>query len=63
MIRKTAAVILCAVMTAAFIMLSSGVMVADPVEEKQDELESIKNEVQAIDLRPHPWEFALYYDA
>ena len=21
------------------------------------------NEVQAIDLRPHPWEFALYYDA
>ena len=22
----------------------------------------IKNEVQAIDLRPHPWEFALYYD-
>jgi glutamine synthetase len=20
------------------------------------------NEVQAIDLRPHPWEFALYYD-
>jgi glutamine synthetase len=22
----------------------------------------IRNEVQAIDLRPHPWEFALYYD-
>jgi glutamine synthetase len=22
----------------------------------------LKNEVQAIDLRPHPWEFALYYD-
>lgn len=22
----------------------------------------IQNEVQAIDLRPHPWEFALYYD-
>jgi glutamine synthetase len=22
----------------------------------------IENEVQAIDLRPHPWEFALYYD-
>lgn len=22
----------------------------------------ITNEVQAIDLRPHPWEFALYYD-
>ncbi|MBN1558018.1 MAG: type I glutamate--ammonia ligase [Lentisphaerae bacterium] len=22
----------------------------------------MKNEVQAIDLRPHPWEFALYYD-
>ena len=22
----------------------------------------IANEVQAIDLRPHPWEFALYYD-
>jgi len=21
------------------------------------------NEVQALDLRPHPWEFALYYDA
>jgi glutamine synthetase len=23
----------------------------------------MKNEVQALDLRPHPWEFALYYDA
>jgi len=23
----------------------------------------MKNEVQAIDLRPHPWEFALYFDA
>ncbi len=22
----------------------------------------MRNEVQAIDLRPHPWEFALYYD-
>ncbi len=22
----------------------------------------MKNEVEAIDLRPHPWEFALYYD-
>lgn len=22
----------------------------------------LSNEVQAIDLRPHPWEFALYYD-
>jgi glutamine synthetase len=22
----------------------------------------MQNEVQAIDLRPHPWEFALYYD-
>ncbi len=22
----------------------------------------IRNEVQAIELRPHPWEFALYYD-
>lgn len=22
----------------------------------------MKNEVQALDLRPHPWEFALYYD-
>ncbi|MDB9822171.1 type I glutamate--ammonia ligase [Deltaproteobacteria bacterium] len=22
----------------------------------------LENEVQAIDLRPHPWEFALYYD-
>jgi glutamine synthetase len=22
----------------------------------------IENEVQALDLRPHPWEFALYYD-
>ena len=22
----------------------------------------MKNEVQAIDLRPHPWEFALYFD-
>jgi glutamine synthetase len=22
----------------------------------------IENEVEAIDLRPHPWEFALYYD-
>ena len=20
------------------------------------------NEVQAVDLRPHPWEYALYYD-
>jgi len=23
----------------------------------------MENEVQALDLRPHPWEFALYYDA
>ncbi len=23
----------------------------------------MKNEVMALDLRPHPWEFALYYDA
>jgi glutamine synthetase len=22
----------------------------------------MKNEVEAVDLRPHPWEFALYYD-
>ena len=22
----------------------------------------MRNEVQALDLRPHPWEFALYYD-
>ncbi len=22
----------------------------------------MENEVQAMDLRPHPWEFALYYD-
>ncbi len=22
----------------------------------------IENEVQAVELRPHPWEFALYYD-
>ena len=22
----------------------------------------MENEVQAVDLRPHPWEFALYYD-
>jgi len=22
----------------------------------------MKNEVQALELRPHPWEFALYYD-
>jgi glutamine synthetase len=22
----------------------------------------MKNEVQAVDLRPHPWEFALYFD-
>ena len=22
----------------------------------------MEKEVQAIDLRPHPWEFALYYD-
>ena len=22
----------------------------------------LENEVQAIDLRPHPWEFAMYYD-
>ena len=22
----------------------------------------LKNEVLAMELRPHPWEFALYYD-
>jgi len=22
----------------------------------------MKSEVQAFELRPHPWEFALYYD-
>ena len=22
----------------------------------------MENEVTALDLRPHPWEFALYYD-
>jgi cell wall-associated NlpC family hydrolase len=49
MMRRTVAVILCIVMTAAFILLTCGVIVADPVQEKKDELERIKNEVQGID--------------
>jgi cell wall-associated NlpC family hydrolase len=36
-------------MTAAFLVLTCGVIVADPVQEKKDELERIKNEVQGID--------------
>ena len=51
MIRRTAAVVLCMLMTAAFIMMTCGVIVADPVQEKQEELERIKNEVQSIDAQ------------
>jgi len=51
MMRRTVTVILCMVITAAFILLTCGVIVADPVQEKKDELERIKNEVQGIDAQ------------
>lgn len=41
-------------------LLKGDVFTPDVIETWIDY--KMKNEVQAIDLRPHPWEFALYYD-
>ena len=41
-------------------LLKGDVFTQDVIETWIDY--KIKNEVQALDLRPHPWEFALYYD-
>ena len=41
-------------------LLKSDVFTPDVIETWIDY--KMTNEVQALDLRPHPWEFALYYD-
>ena len=41
-------------------LLKGDVFTSDVIETWIDY--KMVNEVQAIDLRPHPWEFALYYD-
>jgi glutamine synthetase len=41
-------------------LLKGDVFTSDVIETWIDY--KMTNEVQAIDLRPHPWEFALYYD-
>ena len=41
-------------------LLKGDVFTADVIETWIDY--KLKHEVQAIDLRPHPWEFALYFD-
>jgi len=41
-------------------LLKGDVFTEDVIETWIDY--KMKNEVQAMDLRPHPWEFALYYD-
>jgi glutamine synthetase len=41
-------------------LLKGDVFTPDVIETWIDY--KMRNEVQAIDLRPHPWEFALYYD-
>jgi glutamine synthetase len=41
-------------------LLKGDVFTEDVIETWIDY--KMENEVQAIDLRPHPWEFALYYD-
>ena len=41
-------------------LLKGDVFTQDVIETWIDY--KLTNEVQAIDLRPHPWEFALYYD-
>ncbi len=41
-------------------LLKGDVFTTDVIETWIDY--KLKNEVEAIDLRPHPWEFALYYD-
>jgi len=51
MARKTTAVVLCLLMAAVYIMLTCGGVAADPVQEKKEELERIKSEVQAIDAQ------------
>jgi glutamine synthetase len=41
-------------------LLKGDVFTTDVIETWIDY--KISNEVQALALRPHPWEFALYYD-
>jgi glutamine synthetase len=41
-------------------LLKGDVFTSDVIETWIDY--KMENEVQALDLRPHPWEFALYYD-
>jgi len=41
-------------------LLKGDVFTSDVIETWIDY--KMTNEVQAVDLRPHPWEFALYYD-
>jgi glutamine synthetase len=41
-------------------LLKNDVFTRDVIETWIDY--KMKNEVLALDLRPHPWEFALYYD-
>jgi peptidoglycan DL-endopeptidase CwlO len=49
MARKSTTIILSLIVAAVFLAAAGGTTVADPVQDKQSELERIKNEVQSID--------------
>lgn len=51
MSRRWTAVILSITMAVVFLALSAGAVVSDPVQDKKNELENIKNEVQRIDAQ------------
>jgi len=51
MARKTTAIALSVMLAVTLLLISSGFSFADPVQDKKDELESIKSEVQRIDAQ------------
>jgi len=51
MARKTTAITLSVMLAVILLLISGGLSFADPVQDKKDELESIKSEVQRIDAQ------------
>ncbi|RJP26677.1 MAG: hypothetical protein C4536_15465 [Actinobacteria bacterium] len=51
MLRKTTAIALSVTLALVLLIISSGFSYADPVQDKKNELESIKSEVQRIDAQ------------
>lgn len=51
MARKTTAIALSVMLAVILLLISGGSSFADPVQDKKDELENIKNEVQRIDAQ------------